>query len=184
MEAMRPGLPCLVWLLGLAAWPSTGLAHRLDEYLQATIVAIEPGKVRLEMNLTPGVEVADKVLASIDLDHNGVISDNEATAYSQLLRRGITVRLDQHRLPLKVTSMKFPELTELRTGWGIIQIEFCAPIRPLAPGPHKLTLMNRHLPGMSVFLFNAAQPRSASVRITAQKRNENQSSGEIDFTVD
>src|SRR5208337_1366280 len=30
-------------------------------------------------------------------------------------------------------------------------------------------------------LFNAAQPRSPSVQITGQKRNENQSTGEIAF---
>src|SRR5258707_1157601 len=38
-------------------------AHVLDEYLQSTLVAIEPGDIRLKINLTPGVEIADKVLA-------------------------------------------------------------------------------------------------------------------------
>ena len=181
---MSRKLRWLVVLLVLAALPFTGQAHRLDEYLQATIVAIDPTEIRLQMNLTPGVEVADQVLARIDRDHDGVISTKEANAYSRSLARDMTLRLDHHKLPLKITRVNFPQLTELRTGWGIIQIELCATVRPLAAGPHRLTLQNRHLPGISVFLFNAAQPKSASVRITAQKRNENQSSGEIEFTVD
>ena len=35
---------------------------------------------------------------------------------------------------------------------------------------------------MSVYLINAAQPRFATVQITRQKRNQNQSAGEIEFT--
>jgi hypothetical protein len=33
-----------------------------------------------------------------------------------------------------------------------------------------------------VYLINAAQPRFVTVQITRQKRNENQSAGEIEFT--
>ena len=48
-------------------------------------------------------------------------------------------------------------------------------------GAHRLTLENRHLPALSVYLFNAAQPQSSSIQITRQKRNEIQSAGEIEF---
>src|SRR5215472_14300451 len=49
-------------LLGFFLFASSALAHRLDEYLQATLVTIEHGEVLFQINLTPGVEVADKVL--------------------------------------------------------------------------------------------------------------------------
>jgi hypothetical protein len=52
-------------------------AHRLDEYLQSTLVAIEAGDVRLQINLTPGVAVAAQVLALIDRDRDGAISRKE-----------------------------------------------------------------------------------------------------------
>jgi hypothetical protein len=52
----------------------------------------------------------------------------------------------------------------------------------LAAGAHRLTLENRHLPTISVYLINAAQPRFAAVQITKQKRNQNQSAGEIEFS--
>jgi hypothetical protein len=60
-------------------------------------------------------------------------------------------------------------------------MEFSAISGPLAAGPHRLTLENRHLTTISVYLINAAQPRFATVQITRQKRNENQSAGEVEI---
>src|SRR5262249_53406279 len=76
-------------LLPLLAPPPTLFAHRLDEYLQATLVSIEPNAIRLQINLTPGVAVAEPVLARIDLDRDGVISTNEAAAYAEMLKRDL-----------------------------------------------------------------------------------------------
>src|SRR5579862_2598883 len=73
----------LCMLLGVIAFSSTALAHRLDEYLQATLVTIDPVEIRFQINLTPGVEVADEVLDQVDRDHDGVISTNEASAYCE-----------------------------------------------------------------------------------------------------
>lgn len=182
VEAVTRALSRLALLLALLALPSAVFAHRDDQYLQATLVAIEPSGVRLQIHLTPGVAVAETVLAEIDRDRDGAISENEAAAYAESLKRALTLRLNGRRLELKITVSEFVEPAELRTGGGIIKIEFFATPGPLAAGPHRLTLENRHLTKMSVYLINAAQPRSAAVRITLQKRNENQSTGEIEFT--
>jgi hypothetical protein len=168
-------------LLLLLALPSAGFAHQLDEYIQATLVAIEPGEIRLQMNLTPGVEVANQVLALIDRNHNGIISTNEAAAYAEAIQRDLIVRLDGRVVGLKLNASSFPAVSEIREGEGIIQIEFSVTPCSFAAGAHKLTLENRHLPAISAFLINAARPKSALVQITAQKRNETQSSGEVDF---
>ncbi len=168
-------------LPGLVALPSAALAHRLDEYLQATLVSIEPGAIKLQINLTPGVDVAQHVLAVIDRDHDGAISTSEAAAYAESLKHDLTLRLDGRQVALKLTDSTFPAPSELWTGWGIIQLEFSAAIGPLASGEHRLSLNNRHLPRLSVYLFNAAQPKSASIQITGQKRNKDQSTGEIEF---
>jgi len=174
------GLLLLAW----ATFPSVGLAHRLDEYLQATLVSIEPDEVRLQINLTPGVAIAEQVLALIDLDRDGTISTNEAKAYCELVERDLVVRLDQRKVALKLAASNFPVPVELRTGWGIIQMEFSAQVGPLAAGAHRITISNRHLLSSSVYLLNAARPRSGSVHITQQTRNEAQSTGEIKFTID
>src|SRR5262249_28761794 len=169
-------------LLALLAFRSCAWAHRLDEYLQATLVAIEPDEMRLQIHLTPGVAVAEQVLALIDRDRDGVISTNEAAGYTQALQRGLVVRVDQRKLELNPAPSRFPTPAELRTGWGIIQMEFSVTPRGLAEGAHKFTLENRHLPEASVYLFNAAVPKTRSVQILRQIRNENQSEGEIEFS--
>jgi hypothetical protein len=182
VEAMTARLRCLPLLLALLSFPSAGFAHRDDQYLQATLVAIEPTEIRLQINLTPGIAVAERVIAVIDRDHDGAISKNEAAAYAELLKRDLTLRLDGRKSALKLTASEFVPPEELRTGSGIVQMEFSASFGHLAAGPHRLTLENRHLITISVYLINAAQPRFAAVRITRQKRNENQSAGEIEFT--
>ena len=172
----------VILILALLAVPSVAFAHRLDEYLQATLVAIEPGAIRLQMNLTPGVQVLDQVLARIDTDHDGAISEKEAGAYAESLKRDLVVRLDQRALELKLTAINLPEPDELRGGEGIMQLEFSATPNRLRAGAHSLTIENRHLPAVSVYLLNAAKPKADSIEITGQKRNESQSAGEIGFT--
>jgi hypothetical protein len=183
VEAVTRTLCCLPLLLALLADPSAVFAHRDDEYLQATLVTIEPSSVRLQINLTPGVAVAEQVLVQIDRDRDGAISKNEAAAYAKLLKRDLTLRIDGRKLELKLTASEFVQPAELRTGSGIIQMEFSAISGPLAAGPHRLTLENWHLTPISVYLINAVQPRFATVQITRQKRNANQSAGEIEFTL-
>jgi hypothetical protein len=155
----------------------------LDEYLQATLVTIGPGGLRFEMDLTPGAAVADQVLALVDRDHDGVVSTNEAAAYAALVRRDLQARLDGRMLGLKLEALNFPAPDEMRAGLGIIQLEFSAAPGRLAAGTHRLTFENRHLPKLSVYLFNAASPTSKAITIASQSRNQTQSTGEIDFTL-
>jgi hypothetical protein len=176
--ALFPSVPVLVVL----AVPSTAFAHRLNEYLQATIVAIEPDRIRLQINLTPGVAVSEQVLSLIDRDRDGFISTNEAVAYSDLLKHELIVRLDDRDLAVKLASSYFPGCDELQTGWGFVQLEFSSTLGRLSSGAHDLTIENRHVPKVSVYLINAAMPQSASIQIAKQIRNENQSMGEIQFT--
>ena len=174
-------VPILLFLI-FVTLPTIVLAHRLDEYLQATIVVIEPDRVRLQINLTPGLAVAEQVIALIDHNRDGIISTNEAAAYSELVKRDLIVRLDQRDIKLQLTRSFFPEPAELRTGWGFLQVEFSAASGRIAAGTHTLTIDNRHLRSLSVYLLNAAKPASSSVQIIKQTRNENQSTGEIEFT--
>jgi nickel/cobalt transporter (NicO) family protein len=183
VEAVTRALRCLPLLFAVLSLPCAVLAHRDDQYLQATLVAIAPSGVALQINLTPGIAVAEQVIALIDRDRDGVIAANEAAAYSALLKRDLALRLDGRKLSLKLTASEFVPPDELRTGSGIMRLEFSAPFGALAAGPHRLALENRHLTRISVYLINAARPRFATVEITRQKRNDNQSAGEIEFAL-
>jgi hypothetical protein len=170
--------------LAVLAWVVAGapaLAHRLDEYLQATLVEIRAEEIRLRINFVPGVEVAAKVLALIDRDSDGDISAREADAYTSLLKNDLTLQVDDRTIELRVSSSDFPKPAELRTGAGVIQVELTAAPGPLPEGAHTLTFVNRHVPERSVYLFNAVKPQFTSVEIAAQKRNGNQSTGRIEF---
>ena len=169
-------------LLALVALPSTALAHRLDEYLQATVVRIEPETVGLSIHLTPGIEAADDVLARIDWNRDGLIAESEGATYAELLRRDLELRLDRGTVRLELVAATFPSTAALRAGTGIIQLEFAVALQ-LAAGTHALAFENRHFAGVGVYLFNAALPRSPSIEITRQRRNDDQSAGAIEFTL-
>jgi hypothetical protein len=171
-------------VLALTAFPSTAFAHRLDECLQATIVAIEPGELRLRINVTPGAAVAEPVIALVDRDRDGVISADEAAAYAGTLQRDLRVRVDQRDVELALASCEAAPPADLRTGSGILRVEFKAQVGPLAPGNHAVTLENRHLAKVSVYLINAAAPRSRAIRIIRQVRNDNQSVSDIQFVLE
>ena len=52
-------------------------AHRLDEYLQATRVAIARDRIDLEIDLTPGATIAASIATEIDTDRDGRFSPAE-----------------------------------------------------------------------------------------------------------
>ena len=52
-------------------------AHRLDEYLQATLIAVEKDRVEVSLRLIPGVAVSSAVIASIDTNGDGLPEDGE-----------------------------------------------------------------------------------------------------------
>jgi hypothetical protein len=82
---MKRSIICAAALVLLGASPA--LAHRIDEYLQATTLLVSSGRLQLEVRLAPGIEIAQKVLDSIDLDGNGVLSNAEQRVYALRLCR-------------------------------------------------------------------------------------------------
>ena len=49
-------------------------AHRADEYLQAARLAIDPARVQIELDLTPGIALAEAIIADIDRNRDGSLS--------------------------------------------------------------------------------------------------------------
>jgi hypothetical protein len=162
--------------------PASAEAHRLDEYMQATLVAIAPGDIRLQINLTPGVKVAERIIGLIDADGDGAIAPAEADAYAAAVNQDLAIRVDRKSVIAKVAAHNFPPPEELRTGAGIIQIELAVAPGGFGDGPHRLDFANGHLPEFSVYLFNAAQPSGGQPRILEQVRNRTQSECAVAFT--
>src|SRR5262252_4907174 len=99
MNAQRPRqlvrLACVA-IVGLLFPPIAG-AHRLDEYLQATRISIEAGRIVVEINLTPGAAVAENVIAQIDQNRDEEISAVESTAYASAVLKSASLDIDSER---------------------------------------------------------------------------------------
>lgn len=109
-------------------------AHTLDEYLEATIISVENDRVQIQIRVTPGVAVFPIVLANIDRDANGVISEAEQRAYAERPLRDLSLTVDGDRLRRRLVSTAFPATKELREGQGEIQFEFNADVPRGVPG--------------------------------------------------
>jgi hypothetical protein len=169
-------LVCLFLVLATDA-----LAHRLDEYLQATRVSVATNRLDLSIDLTPGVAIADQLLIVIDKDRDGRISEEEAAAYAQRVLRDIQIRLDENVLALSLEDASFPAMHEVKKGLGVIRIKASAPVAPLSVGKHTLNLTNAHLPAISVYLVNALVPKDRAIKITKQTRDELQRTYCLEF---
>lgn len=162
----------------LAGTPA--LAHRLDEYLQGTLISVEKGRLQAQMTLTPGVAVYPIVIAGIDTDADGVISETEQRVYAGRVLRDLSLTIDGHRLTPRLVSWEFPAIDEMKEGRGEIRIEFSAELPRNGPN-RKLTLENHHQSRIAAYQVNCLVPRDPDIRIVAQNRNYSQSLYELDY---
>jgi hypothetical protein len=155
-------------------------AHRLDEYLEATILSIQSDRVEGSLRLVPGVAVSSTVIASIDTDGDGALSEAEQQSYASRVLGDLSLSIDGHPLKPRLVSADFPPLEEMRQGVGEIHISFIADL-PRGGADKSLTYENHHQSQLAAYLVNCLVPSDKNVRITAQNRNENQSFYQLDF---
>ena len=165
---------CLL-LFGRKAW-----AHRIDEYLQATILSLQAGEAQASMRLIPGMLVAPSVIAAIDSNHDGAFSESEEQAYAQRVLGDLSLSIDGKPVSPQLLSWSFPSPAQMRDGLGEIQIKYRIDLPP-AGHSRALILANHHLNSSSVYLMNAVIPEDHNIRIVGQKRNEVQSMYELDY---
>ena len=101
-------------------------AHRLDEYLQATILSVDKDHLQASMRMIPGVAVSSSIIASIDSNGDGVLSQTEQQAYAQRVLGDLSLTVDGRSLSPKLVSESFPQIALMKEGLGEIHIEFTA----------------------------------------------------------
>lgn len=158
-------------------------AHRTEDYLQAARIGLEPDRVLIILDLTPGTEVANSFVAALDRDGDGSLSADEQRGYAAQVMSALTVEIDERPLPPRVVSWTFPEPSALRRGEGTIRLNIQATLPRMPAGSHRLLFRNAHLAGHSAYLANALVPESARVAVTAQRRDRDQSELTIEYTV-
>ncbi len=155
-------------------------AHRLDEYLQATIISVENDRVQAIMRLIPGVAASSVVISSIDTNGGGIISEPERRGYAERVLGDLLLSVDRHSLKPRLVSFNFPSSAEMKEGLGEIQINFTADL--LRSGTNgKLIFENHHQSAISVYLIDCLMPPNRSIQIVAQNRTKNQSIYQLEF---
>ena len=172
-----------VALLGavLAGLAPPASAHRLNEYLQATTIALAPDHLTLRLRLTPGTDVAPQVLAGLDANHDGTLSPAERRAYAARVQHDLTLTLDGQPTPLRLADAVFSPPRQLAAGLGAVQLTFEAPV-PASRALHHLTFINQHQPALAAYLVNCLLPRQPAVRVLSQTRSYTQSRYELTFS--
>jgi hypothetical protein len=169
----RMGVSALL-ALSLAGGAS---AHRLDEYLQATLIGVTRDGIDVEIHLTPGVAMLSVLMAVIDQDRDGRISPEEERAYVGRVAQEVELRVDGVRAPLSLIESKFPTVEAMREGLGTIGIK----LRTARTG-HELRFENRHLPQVSAYLVNCLATPSDGLVVGRQERDEAQRSIEFEYS--
>jgi hypothetical protein len=159
---------------------ASATAHRLDEYLQATILSVEKDHVQGSMRLIPGVSVFSAVLASIDTNADGIVSETEGRAYAERVLGDLSLSVDGQPLRPRLVSVEFPEVQQMKEGLGEIQIQFSGDLAPGGP-ERRIVFENHHRSEISAYLVNCLVPGDPDIRIVAQNRNENQSFYQLDY---
>ena len=168
-----------VWL----ATPAPAGAHRLDEYLQATRLSIDIGRVDLEIDLTAGVAVAPEVFGWIDTDRDGRISNAEGEAYARQLLSSVVLSVDGRSVPISLVEIRFPQFQEMSLGVGTIRVRATASVSAAGAGRHRVSYFNAHRSASSVYLVNALVPASPRIRLAGQQRDRAQHGLTLDYTV-
>lgn len=159
-------------------------AHRRDECLQAARLAIAPGRVELQLDLTPGIAVAGTIVVDIDRNGDGSLSAGEKQAYVERVLNDIALEVDGRRLHLQQpASSHFPDLDAFGRGEGTITLRSNADLPHLSEGPHRLSYRNTHRRDVSVYLSNALVPDSDRVAISAQLRDSDQRDLTIEYVL-
>ena len=171
MRRVAAGALLALSLAGVAA------AHRLDEYLQATLIGVSRDGVEVEIQLTPGVAVLPVVMAAIDRDRDGQISREEERAYAGRVAREVELRVDGEPAALSLIESTFPSLAEMREGLGTIRLR----LRAERAG-RELRFENRHLPQVSAYLVNCLAASEDGLAVGRQERDEAQRSIRFEYS--
>jgi len=178
MKRLLPIIALLVLVM-----PVRTVAHQLDEYLQAARIAFARDRIVLEIDLTPGANIAGEIVAALDSDGNGVVHPLEARAYGQAVVGDFDVSFDGQPVHLTLETIEVPAVAEMRRGVGTIQLTVAGTIGPAPDGTRHVRFTNRHHPETSVYLANALVSADRDVQVVSQRRDYRQQQIDVEYKI-
>ena len=108
--------------------------------LLASLVEMLPAQVGVEITLTPGIDIAPRMIALPNID--GACSEIESIAWSGLFIVGQRVMVDGQSLPLTLANVRSGPLSEMTNGHAEIVVHVTVDLGPLARDPRTITCVN------------------------------------------
>lgn len=133
------------------------------------------------MYLTPGANVLPSVLADIDADADGSISEAEQRSYAARVLADLSITLNGAPLSPRLVTVEFPALAPMKEGLGEIHLEFTVEL-PRGGTNRSLRLANRHHSRIAVYQVNSLVSRDPAIRIGTLHRDATQSVFELEYT--
>ncbi len=158
-------------------------AHQLDEYLQAARIAFARDRVVLELDLTPGANIAGEIVAAVDGDGDGIVLPLEARAYAEAVVGDLDLTFDGQPVRLTLEAVEVPTLAEMRRGVGTMQLTVSGAIGGARAGTRHVRFTNRHHPATSVYLANALVSADRDVQVVAQRRDHRQQQIDVEYKI-
>lgn len=180
---MCAGSPVWWAIAAVVVTGSGASAHRLDECLQAARIAIEPRTVTLEIDLTPGVDVAGTIISDIDRDRDGVLSPTEQQGYVARVFDQMELAIDGEPAKAVALPASFPEVAAIARGEGTIQLRSAIQLAAQSAGTHQVWFRNGYRREISVYLANALVPEDRRIAVRSQRRDAAQRALTIDYEV-
>lgn len=140
------------WLL-TALIPGLALAHPVDEVVQGAYLTLAPGEMRLELDLTPGTEVADAVLRTIDANGDKRLSEAETRAFGERVLQQSTLTLNGKAAAWRLDRVSAPAYEDLQLAAATLKI-YAVAKRPDRAGPQTFSYENRYQPAKSQWIAN------------------------------
>ena len=163
----KPAWALLAALLGMAQ------AHPVDEVVQGAYLTLAPGTVQLELDITPGSQVADTVLKGLDSNSDSKITDAEAKGYARKVLAQSTLKLGGAAVAWTLDKVEVPPYADLKTGNAILKIYALAQ-RPDSAGAQTLSYQNRYQPARSQCIANVFMQPAAGwqYQVTGQSHSD------------
>lgn len=170
--------PAVLWMI---LWLGWGMAHPVDELVQAAYINLEPQQVTLELDLTPGEKVGGAMLKLLDTNQNGQLEETEGKDYAHSLLSQLSLKLDGQPINWKFQSMALPQAKVMVLGGGTMRLIAQADLDAPA-GPHTLEFANHHAPLKSAYLANVFV-QTTGLEVSRQQRNPDQSQYQVEYIV-
>jgi hypothetical protein len=169
-------------LISLVLISSVAFAHPTDECLQAAYLKLGPNSLELELDLTPGEQVAPQMLKLIDQNKNGLLDQPEVQRYAESVLEDLSLNVDDQPQTFTLEPVVPPPTDTFLAGGGTIKVN--AHANPTDdPGSHTLGFRNTHAPVKSGYLANIFV-QSGEVTILEQKRDAKQQDFQVQYNLE